>query len=307
MPADSLVLNLIKSDKMKLRRALSNFAGAAIPISGPVASKIDRDFKQNLDKGEVAMTNLAFNLEDKVFMVTGGSRGIGLEIARLLLDQKAKVVICGRKQEGLDAAGKVLNAEDRLKTVQAHIAKSEEVDRLFNTTIETFGDIDGLINNVGMNIISGVVDADPGLWTKIIDSNLNGTFLCSRKAGQIMRDRKKGKIVSISSIAAKRSAPFMGIYGVAKAGIEMMTKVLAQELASFNIQVNAVAPGMVRTKFSEPFWSNAEIYEQIVKTIPAGRIAEPADVALPVLFFCSPASDFITGQTLRVDGGASAI
>ncbi|MCP4237585.1 MAG: SDR family oxidoreductase [Aestuariibacter sp.] len=248
-----------------------------------------------------------FNLEAEVYMVTGGSRGIGLEIARLLLDQKAKVVICGRKQEGLDAAGKVLDAEGRLKTVQAHIAKSEEVDRLFNTTIETFGGIDGLINNVGMNIVSGVVDADPGLWTKIIDSNLNGTFLCSRKAGQIMRDRKKGKIVSISSIAAKRSAPFMGIYGVAKAGIEMMTKVLAQELGPFNIQVNAVAPGMVRTKFSEPFWSNNEIYEQIVKTIPAGRIAEPADVALPVLFFCSQASDFITGQTLRVDGGASAI
>jgi len=86
-----------------------------------------------------------------------------------------------------------------------------------------------------------------------------------------------------------------------------MTKVLAQELAAFNIQVNAVAPGMVRTKFSEPFWSNSEFYEQIVKAIPAGRIAEPVDVALPVLFLCSRASDFITGQTLMVDGGASAI
>ena len=99
----------------------------------------------------------------------------------------------------------------------------------------------------------------------------------------------------------------MGIYGVAKAGIEMMTKVLAQELAPFNVQVNAVAPGMVRTKFSVPFWSNNEIYEHIVKSIPAGRIAETVDVALPVLFFCSRASDFITGQTLMVDGGASVI
>jgi 2-deoxy-D-gluconate 3-dehydrogenase len=99
----------------------------------------------------------------------------------------------------------------------------------------------------------------------------------------------------------------MGIYGVAKAGIEMMTKVMAQELAAFNVQVNAVAPGMVRTKFSEPFWSNSEIYEQIIKTIPLGRIAEPVDVAWTVLFLCSEASDFITGQTLMVDGGASAI
>ena len=260
-----------------------------------------------MDKKGGALANLAFNLKNKIFMVTGGSRGIGLEIAGMLLNQKAKVVICGRKQEGLDAAAKELDAGDRLKTVQAHIAKSDEVDKLFDMTIETFGSIDGLINNVGMNIATGVVDADPGLWTKIIDSNLNGTFLCSRKAGQIMRQQKKGKIVSISSIAARRSAPFMGIYGVAKAGIEMMTKVLAQELAAFNIQVNAVAPGMVRTKFSEPFWSNSEFYEQIVKAIPAGRIAEPADVALPVLFLCSQASDFITGQTLMVDGGASAI
>jgi len=253
------------------------------------------------------MGNLSFNLEDKVFVVTGGSRGIGLEVAKLLLDQKAKVVICGRKQEGLDAAAKALAAGDRLKTVSAHVAKSEDVDRLFEAAVGGFGRIDGLINNVGMNIVTGVVDADPGLWNKIIDSNLNGTFLCARKAGQIMRNQKTGKIVSISSIAGRRAAPFMGIYGIAKAGIEMMTKVVAQELAPFNIQVNAVAPCMVRTKFSEPFWSNAEFYEQIVKAIPMGRIAEPTDVAWPVLFLCSEASDFMTGQTLMVDGGSSAV
>ena len=253
------------------------------------------------------MSNLSFNLEEKVFVVTGGSRGIGLEIARLLLAQKAKVIICGRKEDSLDAARAELNAGANLVTVQAHVAKSEEVDRLFQIAIEAFGNIDGLINNVGMNIVSGVVDADPGLWNKIIDSNLNGTFLCARRAGQIMRDQKKGKIVSISSIAGRRSAPFMGIYGIAKAGIEMMTRVIAQELAPFNIQVNAVAPCMVRTKFSEPFWSNPDVYEQIVKAIPLGRIAEPLDVAWPVLFLCSDAAGFMTGQTLMVDGGSSAI
>jgi len=253
------------------------------------------------------MGNLSFNLEDKVFVVTGGSRGIGLEIARLLLDQNARVVICGRKQEGLDEAARQLEDGERLETVQAHVAKAEDVDRLFETAMAAFGSIDGLVNNVGMNIATGAVDADPGLWNKIIDSNLNGTYLCSRKAGQIMRDQKKGKIVSLSSIAGRRSAPFMGIYGVAKAGIEMMTKVMAQELAAFNIQVNAVAPCMVRTKFSEPFWSNAEFYDQIVKAIPMGRIAEPTEVAWPVLFLCSEASDFMTGQTLMVDGGSSAI
>ena len=253
------------------------------------------------------MGNLSFNLENKVFVVTGGSRGIGLTITKMLLEQKARVAICGRKQEGLDAAAAELDAGDNLIAVPSHVARTEDVEGLFNRVLEIFGNVDGLINNVGMNIVTGLVDADPGLWNKIIDSNLNGTFLCSRKAGQIMRERKRGKIVNISSLAGRRSAPFMGIYGVAKAGIEMMTKVMAQELAPFNIQVNAVAPCMVRTKFSEPFWSNAEFYDQIVKAIPMGRIAEPADVAWPVLFLCSQASDFMSGQTLMVDGGSSAI
>jgi NAD(P)-dependent dehydrogenase (short-subunit alcohol dehydrogenase family) len=250
---------------------------------------------------------LSYGLEDKVFVVTGGSRGIGLSIAGLLLDQGARVVICGRKEEGLSLAETSLNAGERLLAVPAHVARAEDVDNLMDRTIEKFGRLDGLINNVGMNIVSTVVDVDPSLWQKIIDTNLNGAFLCARKAGQMMRDQKYGKIVNISSLAASRSAPAMGIYGIAKAGIEMMTKVLAQELALFNIQVNAVAPGMVRTPFSEPFWSNEDFYELIVKTIPMGRIAEPEDVAHPVLFLCSEGAGFITGQIIGVDGGASAI
>jgi len=253
------------------------------------------------------MGNLAYGLEGKVFVVTGASRGIGLEIAKLLLAQNARVVICGRKLEGLEAADDELQGGDNLLTVAAHIAKEDDVNALFEQTLEKFGTVDALINNVGMNIVTGTVDADYGLWQKIVDSNLNGTFLCARKAGQIMRDKQQGKIVSITSIAARRAAPFMGVYGIAKAGIEMMTQVLAQELAPFNIQVNAVAPCMVRTKFSEPFWSNSDIYEQVIKMIPLGRIAEPADVAHPTLFLCSSAADFITGQTLVVDGGATAV
>ncbi len=253
------------------------------------------------------MGKLSYGLKNKVVVVTGASRGIGLEIARLLLEQNARVVICGRKPEGLDAAVAELGGGDNLLAVSAHTAKEDQVNALFDQTLATFGTVDALINNVGMNIVTGTVDADFGVWKKIVDSNLNGAFLCSRKAGQVMREKQKGKIVSITSIAAQKAAPFMGVYGVAKAGIEMMTKVIAQELAPFNVQVNALAPCMVRTKFSEPFWSNPDIYAQIVKTIPLGRIAEPADVAHPTLFLCSASADFITGQTLNVDGGATAV
>jgi len=256
---------------------------------------------------EAAMHQLNYGLENKVFVVTGGSRGIGFNITQLLLAQRANVVICGRKQDGLASAAEKLQAGDKLLTVQSHVAKNEDVEKLFDHTLKHFGHLDGLVNNVGMNIITNVVDADPALWNKIIDSNLNSCFLCARKAGQIMRAQKKGKIVNISSIAARRSAPAMGIYGIAKAGIEMLTRVLAQELAPFDIQVNAVAPCMVRTTFSEPFWANNDLYDIIVKNIPLGRIAEPIDIAHPVLFLCSEGSNFITGQTLMVDGGASAV
>ena len=253
------------------------------------------------------MKTLSYGLDDKVVVVTGGSRGIGLDMAKTLLAQGARVAICGRKQEGLDAAADELDGGDRVLALAAHVAKADDVDRLFEQTVERFGRIDALVNNVGMNLITGVVDAEPALFGKIVESNLTGTWLCSRKAAQLMREQKAGKIVSITSIAARRAAPFMGIYGIAKAAIEMMTKTLAQELAAFNIQVNAVAPCMVRTGFSKPFWSNEEMLKEIVKTIPAGRIAETADVVHPALFLCSDGAGFITGQTLMVDGGASAV
>lgn len=249
-----------------------------------------------------------FNLEEKVVLVTGGSRGLGLEIARNLLAQKAKVAICARKQEGLDYAGTELGGGDNLLLVTAHIAREEEVDNLFDKVVERFGRLDVLINNVGMNIMTGsVTDIDYSLWNKIIDSNLNGTYLCSVRAAKIMKKQKEGKIISISSIAGTRAAAGMGVYGIAKAAIEMLTKVLAAELAGDGIRVNAVAPCMVKTDFSRPFWSDPALLAEIEKTIPLSRIAEPADIVKVVLFLSSPASDFITGQTITVDGGATAI
>ena len=182
------------------------------------------------------------------------------------------------------------------------------MDRLFETIEKTFGKLDILINNVGMNLMTpGIADLDPSLWQKIMDTNLGGTFLISRKAAAMMRAKNQGKIVTISSIAATKASPGMGVYGIAKAGIEMMTKVLASELASFNIQVNTVAPAMVKTKFSELFWSNAELLAHITRTIPMGRIAEIDDVVKPVLFLASQGSSYITGQTLMVDGGSTAV
>ncbi|MEW5913235.1 MAG: SDR family oxidoreductase [Thermodesulfobacteriota bacterium] len=251
------------------------------------------------------MGKISYGLEGKVILVTGGSRGIGLAAAKRLREEGAQVAICGRKPEGLQAAAAELGGE--VLTVAAHIAKEDQVQALFQAVQERFGRLDVLINNVGMNLMTpSLAEADPGLWQKIMDSNLNGTFLCSRQAAQMMKAQGGGKIVSVSSTAGHRAAPFMGIYGIAKAGIEMITKVLAVELAPFNIQVNAVAPAMVKTDFSKPFWSNEDVHKQIVARIPAGRLAEPLDVVHPLLFLASAGADYITGQTLVVDGGATS-
>jgi NAD(P)-dependent dehydrogenase (short-subunit alcohol dehydrogenase family) len=252
------------------------------------------------------MATICYGLTGKVFVVTGGSRGIGLELARRLLKEGAKVVICARKQEGLDEASRELQGGDSLLAVPAHIARENDVDLLFEQTRARFSKVDILINNVGMNLMTpSLVDTEAATWQKIIESNLSGTYYCSRAAARMMRETGGGKIVNISSTAACRPAPGMGIYGIAKAGIEMMTKVLAAELASDNIQVNAVAPCMVKTGFSAPFWSNQDVHDQIIRTIPMGRLAETADVVEPVLFLCSDGADFITGQVLAVDGGST--
>jgi len=252
------------------------------------------------------MSDIRYGLEGKVVVVTGGSRGIGLDTARRLVEEGARVVICARKQEGLEAAREALGGD--VLAVAAHVGKPDQVEALFQAVMDKHGRIDVLINNVGMNIMTGAVaDTDPGLWNKIIDTNLTGTFLCSRRAAQEMRQQKAGKIVTVTSIAGHRAAPAMGVYGIAKAAMEMLTKVLAAELASDNIQVNAVAPAMVKTDFSKPFWSNPDLQAQIVQKIPLGRLAETIDVVHPVLFLASRAADYITGQTLVVDGGATVV
>lgn len=255
------------------------------------------------------MKQLCYGLGGRVFVVTGGSRGIGLEIARrLVADERAKVALCARKQEGLDAAAAALDGGGNLLALPAHIAREQDVADLFDLTLEAFGRLDGLINNVGMNLLTAsVVDTDPAIWQKIIDSNLNGAYLCSRAAARIMKREGRGRIVNISSIAARRAAPGMGIYSVAKAGIESLTRVLAAELAPDHIRVNAVAPSMVKTGFSAPFWSDPETHDEIVRGIPLGRLAEPADIVEPVLFLCSDGASFITGQVINVDGGATIV
>jgi 2-deoxy-D-gluconate 3-dehydrogenase len=254
------------------------------------------------------MAEMSLDLSGKVALVTGGSRGLGKAIAMAMAGKGADVVICGRKQENLDKA--IADFRQTGLDVMARVAnigKSDQVKNLFQAIEKRFGKLDILVNNVGMNILTpSVVEAEERLWDKTMETNLKGTFLCSSRAVNLMRNTGRGKIINISSIAAKRAARGMGIYCVAKAGVEMLTKVLAVELAKDHINVNAVAPSVVKTRFSRPFWSNENLLNEMVKTIPMGRIAETGAVVGTVLFLASSLSDFITGEVITVDGGAMA-
>ena len=254
------------------------------------------------------MGEMSLDLSGKVALVTGGSRGLGKAIAIAMARKGADVVICGRKQENLDGAVEDFSqAGLDVMTQVANVGKSDQVTGLFQAIEKRFGKLDILVNNVGMNILTpAVAEADEGLWDKTMETNLKGTYLASSLAVSLMKKTGGGKIINISSIAARRAAMGMGIYCVAKAGVEMLTRVLAVELAKDHINVNAVAPSVVKTRFSQPFWSNEDLLNEIVKTIPMGRIAETDDVVGTVLFLASSLSDFITGEVITVDGGAMA-
>jgi len=223
------------------------------------------------------MSAMEIDLTGKAALVTGGSRGIGKVIALAMAGKGARVAICGRKQENLDKAVEDFQKQGfEVLARPAHVGKADQVAALFEAIRDRFGRLDILVNNVGMNILTpSVSEVEESLWDKIIESNLKGPFLVSSHAVKLMKEGGGGKIINISSVAARKAARGMGVYGVAKAGVEMLTRVLAVELAQDQIAVNAVAPSMVKTQFSQPLWRDKTILDEVTKSIPMGRIAEP--------------------------------
>jgi len=244
-----------------------------------------------------------------VAIVTGGRRGIGRAIALALAGAGADVSLGDRVGDDgqLEAvAAEVRKSGRRALTIQADVTRKAEVDALVQKTLAEFGAIDILVNNAAMNIRAPLLELKEEGWDKVIDTDLKGYYLCAQAAGRVMVEQKRGNIINIASTAAMYTAPEMGAYCIAKAGVVMLTRILAVELADYNIRVNAVAPSMVKTKFSQPLWADAKTLKEIEAGIPLGRLAEPADIVGSVLFLASEASAYITGHTIVVDGGSGA-
>ena len=252
----------------------------------------------------------SFSLEGKVAIVTGGKRGIGKAIALAFAEAGADVAVCSRviKDGELQAvANEIQGLGRRSLAVQADITRKTDVDNLVQRVVDEFTAIDILVNNAGIYFVDPpLLDVPEGDWDKIINVNLKGHYLCSQAVGKRMVDRKAGNIINIASELAIKPSSEAGVYCIAKAGVVMLTRVLAKELASYNIRVNAIAPGAARTKILEYLLSDPEALKQCEAQIPLGRIAEPGDIIGTALFLASEASSYITGHTILVDGGLVA-
>jgi len=248
-----------------------------------------------------------FDLTGRVAIVTGGSRGIGEAIAMALSEFGARVVLASRKIEGLNAVKeKIEAAGGEAVCVAANMGKIESVQAIIDGALASFGTIDILVNNAATNPIFGpmMMTADEAAWDKILDVNLKGIFFLTKAAAAVMAAKGKGAIINVSTEAAVRPAPGLGIYSISKAGVDMVTKSFAQELGCQGIRVNGIAPGLVQTKFSQALWSNEDIKQAVEGKIPLGRMAQPPEMAGLAVFLASDAAGFITGQTILADGGS---
>lgn len=252
-------------------------------------------------------TNL-FKLTGKVALITGASRGIGFAIAQAFAGAGAKVVLSSRKQESLDQAAEQIRTKGGdAFAFAAHTGEWESVKELIARSIEHYGGVDILVNNAATNPHFGpLLTSEESHWDKILEVNLKGYFRMVKECAGSMRQRGGGKVINVASVAGLQHQQGMGIYGISKAGVLMLTRTLAVELAPDNIQVNALVPGFIQTRFSRVLWETPEINQKITEHIPQGRMGQPEELTGAALYLASGASSFTTGLVMLVDGGQMA-
>jgi NAD(P)-dependent dehydrogenase (short-subunit alcohol dehydrogenase family) len=248
---------------------------------------------------------VSFDLTGRVALVTGASRGIGEAIAKGFAQHGADVVVSSRKQDACEAiAAEILASGGKARAIACHIGDLDALQSIFARIRAEYGRLDVLVNNAATNPYYGhVLDTDPGAFQKTVDVNIRGYFFASVLAGRMMRENGGGSIINIASVNAVRPGLQQAIYSITKGAVLNMTKAFAKECGPHGIRCNAILPGLIRTKFAGALIADEKQREHYVGANPLGRIGEPQDLAGAAVFLASPASSYVTGEFLVVDGG----
>jgi NAD(P)-dependent dehydrogenase (short-subunit alcohol dehydrogenase family) len=243
----------------------------------------------------------AASFRDRVYVVTGGTRGIGAAIARGLVDAGARVCVLARNVDGLAAMG------ERILGISVDVADTAAVARAFTRVVDSWGRLDGLVNNAGINKVGRSLDVDPTDFARILDVNVTGLFACSQAAARTMAARGGGAIVNIASMTSFVGQPERAAYIASKSAVLGLTRALAVEWGPIGIRVNAVAPGYIKTDLTDDLVSRGVLQVDVIEgRTPLRRFGTPSDVVGAVLFLLSDQAGFATGQALTVDGGWTA-
>ncbi|MDH7446637.1 SDR family NAD(P)-dependent oxidoreductase [Aquimarina sp. 2201CG14-23] len=247
----------------------------------------------------------SFNLEGKVAIVTGSSKGIGMAIAQGLAEHGAKVVISSRSQEAVDkVAQEFKTAGFDAIGIACHIGKADQREQLVQKTIEHYGGIDILVNNAAINPIYGPIeDAEESVFDKIMDVNVKAPWMLSNLTLPSMKQRGGGSIINIASVEALHPGAGLGLYSTSKAALLMLTKNQAKEWGQYGIRANVLCPGLIKTKFSAALWQNEKLLNKIEKTLPTARMGMPNEMAGMVCLLASEAGAYMTGSVYNADGG----
>ncbi len=251
------------------------------------------------------MSTDLFDLSNKVALVTGASRGIGEAIAKLLAEHGAHVIVSSRRAESCDAVvEEIKQAGGSAETMACHIGDMDNINETFRSIKDRHGRLDILVNNAAANPYFGhILDTDLGAYNKTVDVNIRGYFFMSIEGAKLMREGGGGSIINTASINGLQPGMNQGIYSITKAAVINMTKSFAKECAQYNIRVNALLPGLTKTKFAGALFENEKMHKMAMSAIPMARHAEPEEMAGTVLYLASQASSYTTGESIVVDGG----